>query len=54
MATNVYGYGKGGKCVYWIRYKYAEIRIINMYIEKEGRHMSRVMRITRHRAKDMY
>jgi len=29
------------------RHTYAGIRIINMQIEKEDRHMSRVMRITR-------
>ena len=29
------------------RYTYAEIRIINIQIEKEDRHMSRLMRITR-------
>ena len=38
---------RGGKCVYMFRYTYAGIRIINMQIEKEDRHMSRVMRITR-------
>jgi len=47
MAINVYEYGRGGKCVYMFRYTYAGIRIINMQIEKEDRHMSRVMRITR-------
>jgi len=47
MAINVYEYGRRGKCVYMFRYTYAEIRIINMQIEKEDRHMSRVMRITR-------
>ena len=46
-AINVQKYGRGGKCVYMFRYTYAEIRIINMQIEKEDRHMSRVMHITR-------
>jgi len=44
MAINVYGYGRGGKCVYMFRYTYAGIRIIKMQMEKEDRHMSRVMR----------
>ena len=47
MAINVYEYGRGGKCVCMLRYTSAGIRIINMQIEKEDRHMSRVMRITR-------
>ena len=47
MATNVYECGRGVKCLYMFRYTYAAIRIINMQIEKEDRHMSRVMRITR-------
>ena len=46
-AINVYEYGRGGKCVYMFRYTFAGIRIINIQIEKEDRHMSRVMRITR-------
>ena len=32
--------------MYMFRYTYAGIRIINMEIEKEDRHMRRVMRIT--------
>jgi len=44
---NVYEYGRGGKCVYMFIHTYAGIRIINIRIEKEDRHMSRVMRITR-------
>jgi len=47
MAINVYEYGRGEKCVYMFRYTYAGIRIINKQIEKEGRHMSRVIRITK-------
>jgi len=47
MAINVYEYGRGEKCVYMFRYTYAGIGIINMQIEKEDRHMSRVMLITR-------
>ena len=47
MAIDMYKYGRGGKCVYMFRYTYAGIRIIYMQIEKEDRHMSRVMRITR-------
>jgi len=47
MAINVNEYGTGGKCVYILRYTYAGLRMINMQIEKEDRHMSRVMRITR-------
>jgi len=47
MAVNVYEYGRGGKCVCTLRTTYAGIRIINMQIEKEDRHMRRVMRITR-------
>ena len=47
MAINVYEYGRGGKCVHMFRHTYAGIRIINMQIENEDRHMSRVMRITR-------
>jgi len=45
--------GTGGRCVYMFGYTYAGLRIINMRIEKEVRHMSRVllcfmvMRITR-------
>jgi len=46
MAKNVYEYGRGGKCVCTLRYTYAGIRIINMEVEKEDRHMRRVMRIT--------
>jgi len=47
MAINVYEYGREGKCVFLFRYTYAGIRIINIHIEKEDRHMSRGMRITR-------
>jgi len=51
MATNVYEYGRGGKCVCMFTYKYAGIRITNMQISKEDRNMGRVMRIKEHRAK---
>ena len=44
MAINVYECGRGGKCVYMFRYTYAEIREMKMHLEKEDRHMSRVMR----------
>jgi len=44
MAVNVYEYGRGGKCVYMFGYTYAGIRQIQMQMEKEYRHMSRVMR----------
>jgi len=44
IAINVYEYGGGGKCEYMFRYTYAGIREIKLQIEKESRHMSRVMR----------
>jgi len=44
MARNVYEYGRGGKCVYMLRYTYAGIREINLKVEEEDRHKSRVMR----------
>ena len=47
MAIDVYEYGRGAKCACMFRYTYAGIRIINMQIEKEDRHVGRVMRITR-------
>ena len=47
MTINVYEYGRGGKCACIFRYTYAGIRIINIQIEKEDRHISRVMCITR-------
>ena len=47
MAIKLYEYGRGGRCVYMFRHTYAGIRIINIQTEKEDRHMSRVMRITR-------
>ena len=46
MAINVYEYGREGKCICLFTYTYAGIRIINMQIEKEDRHMSRDMRTT--------
>jgi len=47
MAINVCEDGRGGKCVCTLRNTYVGIRIINMQIEKEDRHMRRVMRIKR-------
>jgi len=47
MAIDVYEYGRRGKCVYMLTYTYAGFRIINMQIEKEDRHMNRIMGITR-------
>jgi len=44
MAINVYKYVRGQKCVYVFRYTHAGIREIKMQMEKEDRHMSRVMR----------
>jgi len=43
MAISVYEYGRGGKCVYMVRYTYAGIREMKMQIEKEDRHRSWVM-----------
>jgi len=45
-AINLCDYGRDWKCVYMFKYTYAGTRIINMQIEKEDRHMSRVMRVT--------
>jgi len=47
MAINMNEYGTRGRHVYSFRYTYAGIRIINMQIEKEDRHMSIVIHITR-------
>ena len=44
MAINVYEYGRGGECLYMFRHTYAGIREMKMQVEKESRHMSRVMR----------
>jgi hypothetical protein len=44
IAINVYEYGSGGTCSYMFRYTYAGIREMKMQVEKESRHMSRVMR----------
>ena len=44
MAINVYEYGRGGKCAYMFRHAYAGFRGMKMQMEKEFRHMSRVMR----------
>jgi len=43
MAINVYDYGREGKCVYMFKNTYAGIRKMKMQMEKEDRHMSRVM-----------
>jgi len=47
MAINVNEYGTGGRRVYMFRHTYAGIRIINIQIEKEDRHMGRVIQRTR-------
>jgi len=44
MAINVYEYWRVGKCVYIFRNTYAGIREMKMQMEREDRHMSRVMR----------
>jgi len=44
MARNVYEYERGGKYIYILRYTYAGIREINLQMEEEDRHKSRVMR----------
>jgi hypothetical protein len=44
VAINVYEYGRGGKCVYMLRHTYAGIREMKMKVEKEFRHIRRVMR----------
>ena len=44
MAINVYEDARGGKCVYMFRYTYAGIREMKIEMEKEDRHMSRVVR----------
>ena len=36
MVLTVYEYGRGGKCIYMLRYTYAGIRIITMQIKKRG------------------
>jgi len=41
MVINAYEYGRAGKCVFMVRYMYAEIRKIRMQIEKEDRHRRR-------------
>jgi len=46
MAMNVYQYGRGGKCVWLFIYTHAGIRVIDMQIEKEDKHISSVMFIT--------
>jgi hypothetical protein len=44
MAISVYEYGRGWKCVYMIRHTYAGIRKLKTQMEREDRHMRRVMR----------
>jgi len=47
MATNVYKYGREGKCVYIFKYTYAGMRIIMIQMKKRNRHLSRVIRTSR-------
>jgi len=47
MASDVYEYGTTGKSAHMFTYTCAGFRIRDMQVEKEDRHMSRVMRITR-------
>jgi len=44
MAISVYGYGRGGKCVYMFRHAYEGIREIQMKVEREFRHIRRDVR----------
>jgi len=44
IVINVYSYERGGKCSYMFRYTHAGLRGMKMQMEKESRHMSRVMR----------
>jgi len=46
MTINVREYGRGGKCVYMLRHTYAGIRELKTQMEKEFRHICRVMRIS--------
>jgi len=46
MTMNVCQYRRGGECVWLFIYTYAGIRIIDMHLEKEERHISSVMRVT--------
>jgi len=48
MAINVYEYGRGGKCEYMFKYTYAGKRGRKMQVEKEDRHISKVMRTKIH------
>ena len=43
MAINVYEYGRGGKCAYKLTYIYAWITQMEVQMEEEERHMSKVM-----------
>jgi len=44
MEINVYEYERRGKCVHMFRHIYAGIREMKMKVEKEFRHIRRVMR----------
>jgi len=44
ISVNAYGYGRGGECVYIFRYISAGVKAMKIKMEKESRHMSRVMR----------
>jgi len=44
MAISVYGYGRGGKCVWMFRHTYIGFREMKMLMEKLFRHIRRFMR----------
>jgi len=44
MTINVYEYGNGGKCVHMFRHTYTGIKEVSLQMEKEFRHIRRVMR----------
>jgi len=44
MTINVYEYARGGKCVYMFKYTYAGIRERKLQMEKEDRHIRKVIR----------
>ena len=44
IAISVYKYGRGGKCVYMLTYTYAGIWETKMRMEKEDRHVGRIVR----------
>jgi len=43
-AINLYEYGSGGKCVHGFRHTYTGIGEMNLQMEKEFRHIRRLMR----------